>query len=275
MHYAGRMIQDYPGNRDEITINWWLDPNMNYLLLLQEIFDDYWASFSCFQHGFTKQAVEILRNTYELILNLYFMKFCKNESDEAIIKWLNGERGIGKVSSIIETVKKIEFLKVENISPYLEQLYGILCMAAHSHKKMMTSLTVPGGLWVKEKMMFEPFIILQTRSIFLWVVETELKMIRHFIEQDRKTPFTQKILDTIGRMQELLKNYAPLIENTKKGYVLHRAEVRLDSGKNVLFSLKLNNEWQFPSVKQVKLLSKEERGDLKSKIQELLLRDTI
>ncbi len=275
MHFAQMTLQDYPRDKEEIKINWWLEPNINYHLLVQEIFDDYWASFLCFQHGFTKQAMEILRNTLEVIINLYFMKFCKKEGEaEAIIKWLNGEKRITSKELIIDTVKKIEFLKSENISPYLNQLYSILCMATHSHKKMMTSLTVPGGIWVKEKRMFEPFIVLETRSIFLFVVETELKMVKHFIEQDKKTYFTQKVLETLSKVEEHLKKYSTIIENIKKGYVLHRKQVRLDSGKSILFSLKINNEWEFRD-RQIKSLSQGERKDLKNKIEKLLLCDTI
>lgn len=269
MHYAIRTIDEYKGDKNEIKINWWSDPNINYTLLLQEIFDDYWASFLCFQNGFTKQSIEILRNTFELLINLYYMKFYKNENDDAIVSWLDGDRRSEPISSIIESVKKIEFLRAEDISPFLKQLYTILCMATHSHKKMMTSLTVPGGLWVKDKMMFEPFIILQTRSIFLWVVEIELKMIRHFIEQDIETPFTQKMLDTVTKMQENCKTYSPVIESIKKGYVIHRRQLTLNSGKNVLFSLKLNNEYEFPDKKD-ESLDREEIKDLEKKIQEFL-----
>lgn len=274
MHYSTRMLQEHTGDKDGIKINWWSEPSINYQLLIQEIFDDYWASLLCFQNGFTKQSIEILRNTFELLVNLYHMKFAKNENDDVIIRWLDGERGKEPMSSIIKSVKEIEFLRAEDISPYLMQLYTLLCMATHSHKKMMTSLTVPGGFWVKEKMMFEPFIILQTRSIFLWVVETELKMIMHFIEQDEINYFTQKALDTITRMQENLKAYLPLIESIKKGYVIHRKQVHLNSGKSVLFSLKINNEWEFKK-QQIKSLSKEEQEDLQKKVEELLLCDII
>jgi len=274
MHASERTLQDYPGNANEIKINWWLEPNINYHIIVQEIFDDYWASFLCFQHGFTKQAVEILRNTYELIISLYFMKFCKREDDQAISKWLSGERGVENIGRKIDALKKDEFLLAQNISPYLRQLYSILCMAVHSHKKLMTTLTVPGGLWVKEKMMFEPFIIVQTRSIFVWVIETELQMIKHFIKQDKKTDFSEKILDTIGKMEEHLKKYSGIIESIKKGYVLHRKQVGLDSGRSVLFSLKIGNEWEFKG-RQVKSLSQEERKDLKKKIEKLMLSNTI
>ena len=131
MHFAVRGIQDYPGDKDDIRINWWLEPNINYLLVFQEIFDDYWASFLCLQHGFTKQGTEILRNTLELILNIYFMKFCGGKDDEVFIKWATGKRGIERVPSIINAVKKIEFLKADNVSPYLIQLWEILCAATH------------------------------------------------------------------------------------------------------------------------------------------------
>lgn len=271
MHFSERAIEEYPGNKDEIRINWWLEPNINYLLLFQEIFDDYWASFVCFQHGFTKQCTEILRNTLELILNLYFMRFCRGENDEAVIKWSAGERGIKRVPLIIDYIKEIEFLK-EDVSPYLKQLWGILCAATHSHKKMMTSLAVPGGIWVKDKMMFEPFIVLQTRSIFLLVVETEVKMMRHFFAQDKKTEYTQKILDSIGKMEEHLAKYFEVIESIKKGYILHRKQVNLTSGKSVLFSLKINNEWELKG-KHTKALCQEEKKELERKIQELLLCD--
>lgn len=273
MHYSSRMISDYEGNKNEIKIDWWLEPNVNYSLLVQEIFDDFWASFLCFQHGFTKQATEILRNTVELIVNLYFMKFIKKEDDQTILNWLKGERGIVNIDSKIEDLRKIKYLKEENISPYLKQLYGILCAAAHSHKKHMTSITIPGGIWVKDKMMFEPFIIPQTRGIFLWVVETELKMIKHFVKQDKETPFLQKIFDTITKMEGRLNKYSTTIESIKKGYVLHRKQVRLDSGKTILFSLKINNQWEFPG-KQIRSLNQHEKKELKDKIENLLISDT-
>jgi len=270
MHFSRRMIQDYPGDKDDIKIKWWQEPNLNYSLFFQEIFDDYWASFLCFQHGFTKQCTEILRNTLELSLNVYFMKFCRGENDEAIIRWSAGERVEAKV--LIEEVKKTEFSKAENISPHLKYLYDTLCLATHSNKKMMTSLTIPGGIWVKDKMMFEPFIVLQTRSIFVWVVETELKMIRHFFAQDKKTEFTPKILDSIGKMEEHLKIYSKVIESIKKGYIIHREQVILASGKTVLFSLKINNEQELKG-KHAKSLHQEEKKELERKIQELLSRD--
>jgi len=271
MHFAKRTIEEFPGDKDNIRINWWLEPSISYHLLFQEIFDDYWASFLCFQHGFTKQCTEILRNTLELILNVYFMKFCRGENNETIIEWSAGERGIERVRSIIDHVKEIEFLKEDNVSPYLKRLWEILCAATHSHKKMMTSFTVPGGIWVKEKMMFEPFIVLQTRSIFLMVVETELKMIRHFFAQDKETEFTQKILDSIDKMEGHLKKYSKVIESIKKGYILHREQVILASGKSVLFSLKITNEWELEG-KHAKSLCQEEKKEAGRKIQVILLR---
>jgi hypothetical protein len=96
------------------------------------------------------------------------MRFCRGENDEAVIKWSAGERGIKRVPLIIDYIKEIEFLK-EDVSPYLKQLWGILCAATHSHKKMMTSLAVPGGIWVKDKMMFEPFIVLREAYFFWWL----------------------------------------------------------------------------------------------------------
>ncbi|MDD5082809.1 MAG: hypothetical protein PHU08_05485 [Dehalococcoidales bacterium] len=270
MHFSGRMIHDYPGDKDDIKIDWWQDPNINYSLLFQEIFDDYWASFMCFQHGFTKQCTQILRNTLELTLNVFFMKFCKGENNETIIRWSKGERIAKTVSCVIEAVKNTEFSKAEHISSYLANLYAMLSMATHSQKKMMTSLAVTGGIWVKDKMMFEPFIVLQTRSIFLLVVETELKLIRYFFVQD--TEFTSKILDSIGKMEEHLKKYFMVIESIKKGYIIHRKQINLDSGKSVQVSLKINNDWELLG-KHTKLLSQEEKKELDRRIQGLLLRD--
>jgi len=200
------------------------------------------------------------------------MKFCKGENNETLIRWSEGERIAESVSSVIKAVKKTEFSKAESISPYLAHLYDMLCMATHSQKKMRTSFTVPGGMWVKDKMMFEPFIVLQTRSIFLLVIVIELKMIRHFFVQDKKTEFTNKILDSIGKMEEHLKKYSMVIESIKKGYVIHRKQINLDSGKSVQFSLKINNDWKLKG-KQVKSLCQEEKKELERKIQEILLRD--
>lgn len=273
-HTSMRTFQDYSGNKATIRIkDWWSDPNIWNNMLIQEIFDDYWASFLCFHHGFTKQALAILRNTLELIIIICFIKFCKKEDDKTIIKWIKGESGFREVSDKIDAIKRIEFLKAEGISSCLGSLYDTLCSATHSHKKMMTSLTVPGGfLGVRDKMMFEPFIIIQTRSIFIFVIEIELKMLKHFIEQDGKTPFTEKILSVISKMETHLKKYSLILKSIKKGYVVHRKPVNLDSGKSILFSLKINNVREF---KGNPLLSKEEEKDLEEKIDEILLCDTL
>jgi hypothetical protein len=104
------------------------------------------------------------------------------------------------------------------------------------------------------------------------VVETEVKMMRHFFAQDKKTEYTQKILDSIGKMEEHLAKYFEVIESIKKGYILHRKQVNLTSGKSVLFSLKINNEWELKG-KHTKALCQEEKKELERKIQELLLCD--
>jgi len=270
MHFAGRTIQDYPGNKDDIKLNWWLEPNINYSLLIQEVFDDYWVSFLCFSHGFTKQSLGVLRNTYELILALYYLKFCDRD-DEELVKWIEGKSGVKKVERMIESVKKIEFLRAENIFPYLMGLWRILCMATHSHKKMMTSMTVPAGLWFRDKRMFEEFAVMQTRAIFLFVVETELKMMKCFIENDERTPWERKVIDALIEMQQNLKQYSTVIEDIKKGYILHRKRIALDSGRTVLFSLKINNEPELAG--KVKSLSRDELRDLDNKVIKLLQAD--
>ncbi len=70
--------------------------------------------------------------------------------------------------------------------------------------------------------MFEEFAVVQTRAIFFFVIETELKMMKCFIENDERTPWDSKITDTLIRMQENLRQYSTVIEDVKKGYVLHK-----------------------------------------------------
>jgi hypothetical protein len=270
MHFAERIYQEYPGDKDNIEINSWLEPNFGYILLLQEIFDDYWAAFLCFQHGFTKQCTEILRNTLELILNMFHMRFCGGEKNEITINWAIGNGGLGDVKSIIDQIKKLEFLKTEDVSPYLKRLWDILCESTHSHKKVMTSMAMSAGpLSIRDKMMFEYFIILQTRSMFLFVVETELKMVRQFFINDQETHFTQKILNSIDKMLNNLNKYSKIIDNIKIGYIIHRQEIKLDSGKTVVFSLKLNNEYELTG-KYSKSLTREDGKELEGKIERIL-----
>jgi hypothetical protein len=57
-----------PNFGPDIQINIHKTALFNEQMLLSEIFDDWWACYLCFTHGFTKQAQAILRNTVELVV---------------------------------------------------------------------------------------------------------------------------------------------------------------------------------------------------------------
>lgn len=104
--------------------------------------------------------------------------------------------------------------------------------------------------------------------------ELELKMLRHFIERDLTSPFTQKILATISKVEDYLIKYTTIIEDIKKGYVIHKKQVVLNSGKTILFSLKINNEWETKG-KRLKNLTNTEKKELKEKIERVLISVTL
>ena len=170
MHSTEEMLKSAPKSQS-IIIRLHAELAFNSQILIQEIIDDYWAAYLCFQNGFTKQAQGILRNALELIVQMYYLRYLKKNGPIKVDRWVSGKRGIGKIDQKIKAIKRLEVLNTENLFTQLKQIYNRLCTATHSHKERMTSLNLPRMMWAKDMPSFESTEMLYTRGLFFSLMD--------------------------------------------------------------------------------------------------------
>lgn len=245
----------------------------NIQIILQEILDDYWAAYLCFQNGFTKQCQGILRNTLELLVQMYYLRYLKRSGVKEIDNWVSGSRGIDKVDRKIEDLKSIPILKKDRLYTRLNQMYDRLCTATHSHKERMTSLKMPRMMWAKHMPSFEPSEILYTKGLFFSLFDLELRLIVHFLQDGVQTEWTPKLIKILHTMLNQVAKYIQSIERLEKGYIVHREHARITDNLQILYSVRLDGRIEYPISKKPKLTEKQAKY-LRDHIQNRLIQDT-
>ncbi|MEO8399249.1 MAG: hypothetical protein ABI550_05455 [Ignavibacteriaceae bacterium] len=253
----------------ETTIHLHSELAFNARLILQEIFDDYWAACLCFLNGFTKQCQSILRSTLELIICVYYLKYIKqNEVDN----WASGAHGIEKIPDKIEALKSIGILKRNNLYARINYLYDQLCTAVHSQKGRMSSIQLPRMTWAKHMPSFEPTEILYTKGLFFSILNLEISLIHDFIKDGTQTDLSEKLINILETIINQIAKYAKTIEKFEKGYLVHKENIKINDKKNLLYSVRLDGSIEYPIKKKPKV-TKDQAKLLKDQIEKRLVKD--
>ncbi len=245
--------------------NWFVGP----ALLISEIFDDWRASYLCFLHGFTKQAQGVLRNTVELVVQLYYLRFLQATGQPTKDAWSTGDRGIEKIDAKLSEITKQSGLLEQGDKVRLNQLYNLLCQSTHSHKRRMTALNVPKVSPIEEPV-FEPCEVIYTKGLLLYVIDLESSLITSYLQTAQATEYLVKVLEKLTRLKNIVSKHAPLIARFGKGYLVHR-EHAVVNGKQILFSVDLNGNINTPGKKIT--LSEDDRREFQRQVDERLITD--
>jgi hypothetical protein len=272
MHSTDEIMDAQP-KTDTVIIHTHSEIAFNTQIILQEILDDYWAAYLCFQNGFTKQCQEIFRNTLELIVQMYYLRYLKRIGSQELDEWVSGVRGIENVAQKIKAIKSTPPLQRDCLHTRLNQMYDRLCTATHSHKQRMTSLKMPRMMWARYMPSFEPSEILYTKGLFLSLLDLELQLIRDFLEDGVQTEWTPKLINILDKMLDKLKKYTRTISIFEKGYIVHREYAKIDDTQQILYSVRLDGKIEYPSRRKVKL-TEQQLKLLRNHIQNRLVQDS-
>ena len=272
MHSSSSMLAATP-KKESITIRVHTNITFNSTVIIQEIIDDYWAAYLCFQNGFTKQAQGILRSTLELIIQIYYLRYSREEVSIEDDNWVSGKRGIKKIKEKIEAIKGLEILKNKSLSTRLDQMYERLCTATHSRKDRMSTFNMPRIVRAKDMPSFEPTEILYTKGLFFSVMDLQLCMMKQYLENGVKSEWVTPVLSIITEMIKRITKYQPTIQRFEKGYLVHREHAVISPGVQLLYSVNLDGRREYPSRKKLKL-NEQQENRLDDVIKQRLLCDT-
>lgn len=242
-------------------------------LILQEVFDDYWASLLCFQHGFTKQSQEVFRNTVELLIQLYYLRHLDRAGSAEVDRWVLGTRGIEGISTKLAALKEADQLKQDNIYSRLSCMYDRLCTATHSHKDRMMARRMARITQAGQLPSFDPAEILYTRALFLSLIDLELTMIKRFLQDGDQTEWTDGMVSIVSEMLSKLSKHHATIERFEKGYLVHQEHIKLRDGSQILYSVRTDGSLEYPGRDKRRLLTHSQQKDLLTKVEVRLLRD--
>lgn len=273
MHSTWEMMDSQPDD-DKIVIHAHKEIAFNTQIILQEIIDDYWAAYLCFQNGFTKQSQEIFRNTLELVVQIYYLRFVKRSGAKEIDRWVSSTRGIERVAQKIEALKETNIFRRERLHSRLNRLYDLLSTATHSRKDRMTALTLPRMMWAKDMPSFEPSEILYTKGLFFSLLDLELRLILSFIEDGAQSEWTPQLTVILGKMINQTAIYRPTIDKFEKGYLVHREHANIADSLQILYSIRLDGTVEYPVRKKPKLNEQQVKA-LRIQVQKRLLQDTL
>ena len=262
------------GVESENTITYHLHQELpfNSQLILQDIFDDYWASCLCFQSGFTKQAQSILRSTLELLIELYYLKHLDQPGALTSDSWALGTKGVGGFRNKVKELKGRPELKKMNFGSRLEFLYDRLCTSTHSRKDRLGAMNLPRMANAKDMPSFEPLEILYTKGAFCSVLDLGLRMMQLHFAEEPKTMWVGKIRTVFETMVTSLDTMRACIQNFEKGYIIHREHVALSSGKQILYSVTLDKKYEFPGRTKPRL-NEAEQKEFREKFEIRLVKD--
>jgi hypothetical protein len=238
----------------------------NAQLILQEIMDDLWTSYLCFQNGFTKQAQSILRSTLELIVHLYYLKYLNQAGSLTSDSWAMGQRGVERFAQSVETIKKMSELRKTNLIARLNALYNRLSTSAHSLKDRLAAVNAPRAEGARDIIGLEPLEVLYTAALFWSVLDLTICMIQKHLEKEPKTAWLDRLRLVIARMSDQLEPVRTHVDNSNRGYLIHREHVILSGNKQVLYSMRLNKRLEFPGHKKPKFTDSE-ADEFKRKVQ--------
>jgi len=273
MHATSEMIDSQPKGQG-VVIHVHEEIAFNARIILQDILDDYWAAYLCFQNGFTKQAQEILRNTLELLIELYYLQYVKKSSKKEIDNWVSGIRGIEQIANKLEALKQAEIFKRDKrLRTQLDHMYGLLSKSTHSHKERMASINMPRMMMAKEMPSFEPYEILYTKGFFFSLLDVELHLIRSFLKDGMQTDWIPPLTAILSEMIEQITLYKSTIEKFEKGYLVHNEFAKISSTLQILYSVRLDGSLHYPERKKPKL-NEQQLKTMQTQIQKRLLKDT-
>lgn len=269
--YAIDEIYDLMNSSGKTIIHLHNELAFNAKLILQEIFDDYWAACLCFLNGFTKHSQGILRGTLELLIYVYYLKYV---DQNRVDNWTSGVRGIEKIPDKIEALKSIGIFKKNNLYARVNHLYDQLCTAIHSQKGRMSSIQLPRMASAKHMPSFEPIEILYTKGLFFSILNLEISLIRDFIKDGNQSDLSEKLINMLETMINKISKYSRTIEKFEKGYLVHKENIKIDDKRNLLYSVRLDGTIEYP-IKKKPEVTKDQVELLNDQIQNRLVKDTV
>ncbi|HEX8691204.1 MAG TPA: hypothetical protein VF746_02090 [Longimicrobium sp.] len=243
----------------------------NIQLAVSEVLDDYWASYLCLLNGFTKQSQQLLRNTLELVIQMFYLAELYQTSGLSRDGWTDATRGIERIPDKLKSVKNSLEAIQKGTTSRLSHLYDSLCMSTHSHKRRMAALRMPRMMRAGDMPSFEPAEILYSRALFFSVLELELRLMRSIITTWSEDYWHAQVKGVFDKMLHLISKYERVIVLFHKGYLIHREYAKLSDGNQILYSIKLNGEGEFPSRKR--LITNAQAKELRRYIEIRLLQD--
>ncbi|MCI0614670.1 hypothetical protein L0244_16905, partial [bacterium] len=125
----------------------------------------------------------------------------------------------------------------------------------------------------KDMPCFEPSEILYTKGLFFSLLDLELRLIVNFLHDGVQTDWTPKLIEILDNMLVQVAKYKASIARFEKGYIVHREHVKVNDKVQMLYSVRLSGEIEYPIRKKPKLTEKE-ANSLRNQIQTRLLEDT-
>jgi hypothetical protein len=244
--------------------------SFNAKLILQEIMDDFWAAWLCFQNGFTKKSQSILRSILELLVQLYYLKSSYEQNALATNEWVLRNRGVQRFSQGVAVMKKIGELKNTHLPARLNALYNRLSTSTHSRKDRLAVTNSYRHEIAGDTFTFEPFEILYTAALFWSTIDSAVRLIQKHFEKEPETNWIPKLRQVFSEIESQLHAVRTIIENFDKGYLIHREYLVLSDPRPILYSLDLNNRLEFPSRKKRKF-SEDQAEEFRNKLHLRLL----
>jgi hypothetical protein len=249
----------------------------NIAALAVNIFDDHSAAFHCLTHGFFKQAQAILRSTIESAVQLAVLD-SHPESD--LNRWTTGAHGIAGFQSLLEKVKNVGVMKESNRWLLIRNAYSLTCEATHSRKSRMVNRGLPIGYGVAghSALAFEPFDAYFSLCLQAALLQTQIPLIGAVLrgndEESAAEPFGPRIQVALQGMTELIEPFKQSTDRFAKGYLIHNEHAVLQSGKQILYSVKLDGEWLLRGRPKPRLTG-DEFNRLRKVVGERLCQDII
>ena len=243
----------------------------NLHLIIAETIDDYWAAYLCFLNGFTKQSQQILRNTLELVIQVYYLDHLYRTNGSPRDSWTDASRGIERVPDKIKAARKLLEASLPGSASRLTRLYDLLCMSTHSHKGRMAVFRMPRAMLAGDMPSIEPTEVLYSRALFLSILDLELRLLRSILSAWNDDHWRMQVQQVFDRMLHLVSKYKRVIDAFHKGYLIHREHAVISDRTQILYSIKLNGQPECPGRQRP--ITRAQADEFRRYVENRLLQD--
>jgi hypothetical protein len=239
MHSTEEALQSVPQSGSEVK----LYPGGSYVLL-HETLEDYRAAYLCFLNGFTRQAREILRNTFESVVRVYYIRYFQGQGE--------GEKE--EIAHMADALRRLLALKAEDLSVRLKMFYSLLYGESSSGQDR---LALPSRPFTKRAggPGFDPVDILNMKGLFFSLLDFELRLLSAYLKEGNRTVWTPTVLSAISSILERVNKYRPTINRYEAGYLVLREPASLSQGVEVIYSVRTDGKTEYhrPGTRNLKI----------------------